>query len=86
MASLFSQAARKKRKRARRLAEASKRRVFREKEKEFDYKDVATLQRLLTTHGKLFSRKRSGLTATEQRRATLAVKRARFMALLPYVG
>ncbi|MBN2448245.1 MAG: 30S ribosomal protein S18 [Phycisphaerae bacterium] len=86
MASLFSQAARKKRKRARRLAEASRRRVFTEKEKVFDYKDVASLQRLLTTHGKMFSRKRSGLNAREQRSAALAVKRARFMALLPYVG
>jgi small subunit ribosomal protein S18 len=86
MSSIFSQAARKKRKRMRRLAEASKRRIFREKDKEFDYKDVNTLQRLLTTHGKLFSRKRSGLTAREQRNATVAVKRARFMALLPYVG
>lgn len=86
MSSLFSQAARKKRKRKRRLAEASKRRLFREKDKEFDYKDTSTLSRLLTTHGKLFSRKRSGLTAREQHSATQAVKRARFMALLPYVG
>ena len=86
MASLFSQAARKRRKRARRLAEASKRRVIREKVKDFDYKDTATLQRLMTAHGKLFSRKRSGLTAAEQRSATQAVKRARFIALLPYVG
>ena len=86
MPSVFSQAARKKRKRARRLAEASKRRIFQEQDKQFDYKDLSSLHRLLTTHGKLFSRKRSGLTAQEQRRAALAVKRARFIALLPYVG
>ncbi len=86
MASLFSQAARKKRKRARRLADAAKRRIFQESEKQFDYKDTASLQRLMTTHGKLFSRKRSGLTSQEQRRAALAVKRARFIGLLPYAG
>jgi len=82
----FDAAAFKRRKRKRRLAEASKRRIFRERDIEFDYKDVASLQRLLTVHGKMFSRKRSGLTAGEQRSATQAVKRARFMALLPYVG
>lgn len=86
MPSLFSTAARKRRKRAKRLADAAKRRIFRETDKVFDYKDIPTLQRLLTTHGKLFSRKRSGLTAREQRSATIAVKRARFMALLPYIG
>jgi small subunit ribosomal protein S18 len=86
MPSLFSQAARKRRKRARRLAEASKRRIFQEKDLDFDYKDTPTLQRLMTAHGKMFSRKRSGLTAAEQRKATAAVKRARFMALLPYAG
>jgi small subunit ribosomal protein S18 len=86
MPSLFSAAARKKRKRAKRLLDASRRRVIHEVDKVFDYKDIPTLQRLLTAHGKLFSRKRSGLTAAEQRSATQAVKRARFIALLPYVG
>ena len=53
---------------------------------EIDYKDVPTLQRLTSAQGKLFSRKRSGLNAPAQRRVALAVKRARFMALLPYVS
>jgi small subunit ribosomal protein S18 len=51
-----------------------------------DYKDVATLKKLCTGQGKLFSRKRSGNCAAFQRAVGLAVKRARYMALLPYVG
>ena len=51
-----------------------------------DYKDVTNLKKLVTSQGKLFSRKRSGLCATYQRAASTAVKRARFMGLLPYVG
>jgi len=51
-----------------------------------DWKDVATLQRLSTGQGKILGRKRSGNSARFQRMLKLAVKRARFMALLPYVG
>jgi small subunit ribosomal protein S18 len=51
-----------------------------------DYKDVTNLKKLVTSQGKLFSRKRSGLCAAYQRAVSTAVKRARFMGLLPYVG
>ncbi|MCZ2342056.1 MAG: 30S ribosomal protein S18 [Bacteroidales bacterium] len=51
-----------------------------------DYKDVSSLKKLMSGQGKLFSRKRSGLCAAYQRAVSAAVKRARFMALLPYVG
>ena len=51
-----------------------------------DYKDIRTLQKLSTPQGKLYSRKRSGNCAKHQRQVKKAVKRARFMALLPYVG
>src|SRR5262245_22036607 len=51
-----------------------------------DYKDVPTLKKLCTSQGKMFSRKRSGSCAAFQRAVKDAVKRARFMALLPYVG
>ena len=51
-----------------------------------DYKDVGILQKLLTAQGKMFSRKRSGNCARHQRAIKWAVKRARHMALLPYVG
>jgi small subunit ribosomal protein S18 len=51
-----------------------------------DWKDVATLQRLCTGQGKLLGRKRSGSSASFQRKVSLAVKRARYMGLLPFVG
>ncbi len=49
-----------------------------------DYKDFGVLSKLLTKQGRLFSRKRSGNCAKHQRKVANAVKRARFMALLPY--
>jgi small subunit ribosomal protein S18 len=52
--------------------------------KYIDYKDIDTLQKLLTNRGKIYSRKRSGNCAGCQRKAKAAIKRARFMALLPY--
>ena len=52
--------------------------------KYIDYKDVETLAKLLTNRGKIFSRKRSGNCASCQRKAKRAIKRARFMALLPF--
>ena len=51
-----------------------------------DYKDTRTLVKLITPQGKLFSRKRSGACAFCQRRIQTAVKRARIMALIPFVG
>jgi small subunit ribosomal protein S18 len=51
-----------------------------------DYKDVAGLKKFITNQGKLMSRKRTGLSAAAQRALSVAVKRARFMGLLPYVG
>jgi len=65
--------------------EQSKCRFCRNNIDEVDYKDVATLQKLLTQHGKMFSRKRSGNCARHQRSVKRAIKRARFLALLPYV-
>ena len=53
---------------------------------ELDYKNVPLLQRLTSAQGKLFSRKRSGLNAMAQRRAALALKRARHLALMPFVS
>ena len=49
-----------------------------------DYKDVETLQRLLTNRGKIYSRKRSGNCAGCQRKVKKAIKRARYIALLPF--
>lgn len=50
-----------------------------------DYKDVATLERFLTPHARIQGAKRSGLSAKRQRELSTAVKRARYMGLLPYV-
>lgn len=74
-----------KKKKSRRSADAPRFRTPRLEPEEIDWKDVATLQRLVSAQGKLFSRKRTGLTAESQRRVALALKRARFMAMMPYV-
>jgi small subunit ribosomal protein S18 len=60
-------------------------RFCRDRVSEIDFKDVSTLQKLVTNQGKLFSKKRSGNCAKHQRQLKDAVKRARFMALMPYV-
>ncbi|MEZ6229260.1 MAG: 30S ribosomal protein S18 [Candidatus Brocadiaceae bacterium] len=69
----------------RRLNKTSKCRFCRMGTEEVDYKDIQNLQKLATTRGKLFSRKRSGNCARHQRSVKISIKRARFMALLPYV-
>lgn len=51
-----------------------------------DYKDVVRLRAYMNAHARMMSRTRTGMTAHEQRRFGEAVKRARFMALLPYVS
>ncbi len=57
-----------------------------EKCKLIDYKFLEPLQKVVTGQGKLFSRKRSGYCAKCQKMVKLAVKRARYMGLMPYVG
>ncbi|OHB77739.1 MAG: 30S ribosomal protein S18 [Planctomycetes bacterium RBG_16_59_8] len=61
-------------------------RFCREKAAGVDYKDIVTLIKMSTNQGKLYSRKRSGNCAKHQRATSDAVKRARYMALLPYAG
>jgi small subunit ribosomal protein S18 len=51
-----------------------------------DYKDVEFLKKLVNRHGRIVSRRKSGCSAASQHAVTQAIKRARFMALLPYVG
>ena len=50
-----------------------------------DYKDVDLLRQFINPHGRVLARTRTGLTAKQQRAVEAAIKRARFMALLPYV-
>ncbi|MFZ5364739.1 MAG: 30S ribosomal protein S18 [Patescibacteria group bacterium] len=49
-----------------------------------DYKDAQTLQKFISSYGKIAPRRRSGLCAKHQRKVAEAVKRARVMALLPF--
>lgn len=51
-----------------------------------DYKDVDTLRKFLTPHARIQGRKRSGTGSRHQRMLAQAVKRARFLGLLPYVS
>ena len=51
-----------------------------------DYKDLELLKKLINRHGRIVSRRKSGCTAVSQHEVTRAIKRARYMALLPYVG
>jgi len=79
--------ARRKKKKFRKFADRSKPKISREKASLlYDYKNVPVLQRMTTQQGKMFSRKRASNTAWAQRKLKLEIKRARFMALLPYVG
>lgn len=50
-----------------------------------DYKDITRLQSHVNPHARMMSRRRTGFTAKEQRDLAKAVKRARFMALMPYL-
>lgn len=50
------------------------------------YSEVSTLQKFVSGQGKLTPRARSGLCAKHQRRVTSAIKHARHLALLPFVG
>lgn len=51
-----------------------------------DYKDLELLKKLTNRQGKIIGRRKSGCTAVSQHAVAMAIKRARFMALLPYVG
>ena len=51
----------------------------------FDYKDLKTLQRYVNVYGQIETRKKTGLTESQQRRLSVAIKRSRHIALLPFV-
>jgi small subunit ribosomal protein S18 len=54
--------------------------------KEIDYKDTATLRRYISSYGKIVPRRRSCVCALHQRKLARAIKRARLLALLPFVS
>ena len=51
-----------------------------------DYKDVELLKKLINRHGRIVGRRKTGCSASSQHAVRRAIKRARFMALLPYTG
>lgn len=51
-----------------------------------DYKNIIKLREQTNPHARILSRKRTGFKATDQRGLAKSIKRARFMALLPYVS
>ncbi len=54
--------------------------------KHIDYKDIEILKKFLNPHARMMSRKKTGVGSKSQRKLALAVKRARFMGMLPYVA
>ncbi len=67
-------------------SERNKCRFTRARVYNIDYKDIGTLQKMVSQQGKMYGRKRTGTRSHFQRKLKIAIKRARFMALLPYVG
>ena len=54
--------------------------------KDIDYKDTNTLTKFITERGKILPRRITGVSAYHQKRLAMAIKRARHMALLPFVA
>ena len=57
-----------------------------DKAESIDYKDIAKLRKYLTESGKILPRRMTGVCARHQRELAVAIKRARQMALIPYVA
>jgi len=53
--------------------------------RQINYKDEKTLSRLTTEQGKILPRRMTGMCARHQRQVSLAIKRARYLALVPYL-
>ena len=51
-----------------------------------DYKDTESLRKMMSGNGKILSRRRTGANAMEQRMIACAIKRARYLSLLPYIS
>lgn len=54
--------------------------------KYIDYKDTETLSQFMDNHGRVLPKRKTGVTAKNQRKITNAIKRARFMGFLPYIS
>ena len=62
------------------------RRVKNDPNLDFDYRDVKTLQRYTDAYGRIEPVSKTGLSAKQQRQLAVAIKRARHLALLPFVA
>lgn len=51
-----------------------------------DYKDTTLLRKFISERGKILPKRMTGACASHQRNITIAIKRARHLALLPYIG
>lgn len=54
--------------------------------KHIDYKDIDLLQRFIAPNARMLGRKKTNTTAKNQRKLSMAIKRARFMGLLPFIA
>ncbi|OGI87982.1 30S ribosomal protein S18 [Candidatus Nomurabacteria bacterium RIFCSPLOWO2_01_FULL_33_24] len=54
--------------------------------KHIDYKDIEVLKRFLNPNGRILTKKRTNINAKNQRQLSQAIKRARFMGLLPFIA
>ncbi len=54
-------------------------------DKIIDYKDIAVLSKFISERGKIMPRSKTGVSSTQQRMLTIAIKRARHLALLPFI-
>ena len=54
--------------------------------KHIDYKDVDLLKKFINSHARILSKKQTKISSSNQRKLAQAIKRARFMGLLPYVS
>lgn len=75
----------KKNKKDRRTTRARKRKPFLDEVTYIDYKDIRLLRKFMTDRGKITPRRITGATAKQQRMVAAAVKRARVIALVPFV-
>ena len=54
--------------------------------KQIDYKDVDLLRKFMNPHARMIGKRRTGVCAKHQRQLAIAIKRARFMGMLPYIA
>lgn len=57
---------------------------FNKNPKKIDYKDISTIKKYITTRGRIFPSSKTGVSPKCQRKLALSIKRARYMAMLPF--